>query len=106
MTIQQKQQLVKDLVGSLSSEELARMGGCTSPIRLAARDLIGDRHLPDLPPADEDVSLRCAANDLVRRQGMGRRQLARQRGRIASSCLSSSNVVAVVPPTPRLRLKK
>ena len=46
------------LVGPLSAEDVARIGGRKSSLRALACDLGLLRHLPPLPPIDEDWSLR------------------------------------------------
>lgn len=58
------QERVIALVGRPSHVEAARLWGRKSGLRAAAHALAGGRCLPELPPADEDLSLR---NDEARR---------------------------------------
>ena len=64
MTIKER---TRALVGTPSPAEVAKLWGRKSGLRAAARALGVDQYLPDLPPVEEDESLRNAAKDAARR---------------------------------------
>ena len=56
-----------ELVGPLSDDQVAKMFGRKSRIRLAQHSLGADQWLPDLPPIEKDESLRYEPENEVRR---------------------------------------
>lgn len=71
-------QLALELFGPPSPEEAARLWGRMSATRARAYALGGGQCLPELPPPEQDVSLRYAAEDAARR---ARTRARRQRNK-------------------------